>query len=106
MKILLAVDDSPHSQEAVREAAARPWPPASVVRVLSAVPPYVLPATEMALVVDAFARIHEERLLSARDLTERMTARRRLVRIHCPCGPQSGREPTSESYPSAPRANS
>lgn len=35
MKLLLAIDDSPSSQAAVREVAARPWPEHTRVRVLS-----------------------------------------------------------------------
>jgi general stress protein 26/nucleotide-binding universal stress UspA family protein len=37
MKILLAVDDSRYSSEAVREVIERTWPPDTIVRVLSAV---------------------------------------------------------------------
>jgi nucleotide-binding universal stress UspA family protein len=37
MKILLAIDDSQYSAEAVEEVASRPWPPGTMVRVLSAV---------------------------------------------------------------------
>ena len=37
MKILLAVDGSAQSDEAVAEVARRPWPKGSVIRVLSAV---------------------------------------------------------------------
>jgi len=37
MKILLAVDDSPYSSEAVREVIERTWPPNTIIRVLSAV---------------------------------------------------------------------
>jgi nucleotide-binding universal stress UspA family protein len=37
MKILLAVDDSQYSADAVEGVAARPWPPGTTVRVLSAV---------------------------------------------------------------------
>jgi len=36
MKILLAIDDSQYSTDAVEEVAARPWPPDTIVRVLSA----------------------------------------------------------------------
>lgn len=49
MKILLAVDGSSHSQEAVDEVARRPWPPRSTVRVLSVIQPYTPPATEVVL---------------------------------------------------------
>lgn len=37
MRILLAIDDSRYSADAVEEVAARPWPPDTTVRVLSAV---------------------------------------------------------------------
>jgi nucleotide-binding universal stress UspA family protein len=47
MKILLAVDGSEYSAEAVREIAARPWPPHTTVRVLSAVEPITPPAAEL-----------------------------------------------------------
>lgn len=35
MRILLAIDESPHSDCALETVAQRPWPDASVVRVLS-----------------------------------------------------------------------
>jgi general stress protein 26/nucleotide-binding universal stress UspA family protein len=47
MKILLAVDDSSYSSEAVKEVAARSWPPGTIVRVLSAVEDIPPPATEL-----------------------------------------------------------
>ena len=47
MKILLAVDGSEYSAEAVKEVAARPWPPQTTVRVLSAVVPITPPASEL-----------------------------------------------------------
>jgi len=47
MKILLAIDDSPYSSEAVRAVAARPWPPGTTVRVLSAVEQIPPPAAEL-----------------------------------------------------------
>ena len=37
MKILLAVDGSAHSDAAVNEVAARPWPEGSEVRVISVI---------------------------------------------------------------------
>src|SRR6266850_5787189 len=37
MKILLAIDDSQYSADAVEEVAGRPWPAGTIVRVLSAV---------------------------------------------------------------------
>jgi nucleotide-binding universal stress UspA family protein len=58
MKILLAIDGSPHSQDAVDEVARRPWPSNSTIRVLSVIQPYTPPATEIALaaVVDDVRR--------------------------------------------------
>ena len=36
MKILLAVDGSPHSDEAIEEVLRRPWPPQSEVKIITA----------------------------------------------------------------------
>ena len=47
MKVLLAIDDSEYSAEAIKEVAARPWPPKTMVRVLSVVEPITPPATEL-----------------------------------------------------------
>ena len=47
MKILLAIDDSQFSKEAVAAVRARPWPPGSTVRVLSAVQNVVPPAAKL-----------------------------------------------------------
>lgn len=47
MKILLAIDNSEYSAEAVKEIALRPWPPHSIVRVLSVVESVTPPATEL-----------------------------------------------------------
>ena len=47
MKILLAVDDSPYSSEAVGAVATRPWPPETTVRVLSVVENVAPPAAEL-----------------------------------------------------------
>jgi nucleotide-binding universal stress UspA family protein len=47
MKILLAVDGSAPSQEAIDEVAGRPWPQPTTVRVISAVQPYAPPAGEI-----------------------------------------------------------
>jgi hypothetical protein len=47
VKILLTIDDSKFSEEAVRVAASRPWPPNTLVRVLSVVEPFVPSMTEL-----------------------------------------------------------
>jgi nucleotide-binding universal stress UspA family protein len=44
VRILLAVDRSPYSEEAVRSIAGRPWPAGTTIRILHAIPSYpVLP---------------------------------------------------------------
>lgn len=52
MRILLAVNDSPHSAEAVKEVAKRTWPEDTIVRVLNAVEKVVLPAGDIWVAVD------------------------------------------------------
>lgn len=47
MKIVLAVDESAYSEEAVREVATREWPASTTVRVLYAVEKFVPPAQEL-----------------------------------------------------------
>jgi nucleotide-binding universal stress UspA family protein len=47
MKILLAIDGSEYSAEAVNIVAGRPWPEGTEVRVLTAVEPVAPPATEL-----------------------------------------------------------
>ncbi len=46
MRILLAVDGSAPSQDAIDEVAERSWPAPTTARVISVVRPYVPPATE------------------------------------------------------------
>ena len=53
MRILLAVDGSSPSQDAIDEVAGRLWPTPTSVRVISVVRPYVPPAAEF--VPGAFA---------------------------------------------------
>ena len=47
MKVLLAIDSSPYSAAAAEAVSQRPWPPGSIVRVLSAVEHVVPPAAEL-----------------------------------------------------------
>jgi nucleotide-binding universal stress UspA family protein len=47
MRILLAVDGSAPSQDAIEEVAARSWPTGSMARVIFVVRHYVPPATEL-----------------------------------------------------------
>lgn len=76
MKILLAIDASQYSEDAVEMVAARPWPPGTTVRVLSAVENIVVPATE--LWYDAggdFESARQELTKRAEQLTARVAER-------------------------------
>jgi len=59
MKILLAVDGSPYSTAAAETVLKRPWPPGTIVRVLSAVEDFAPPAVE--LWYDAAGNLEETR---------------------------------------------
>lgn len=70
MKILLAIDSSEYSAEAIQEVATRPWPQQTIVRVLSVVEPVTPPATE--LWYDAggsLERVEQEMTKRATELT-------------------------------------
>jgi len=78
MKILLAIDGSPHSQDAVDEIIRRPWPTGSAVRVVSVIRPYTPPATDVVLAGATIDDIRARQLQDAEQLTthagERVTA--------------------------------
>jgi len=59
VKILLAVDGSPYSAAAAETVLKRPWPPGTIVRVLSAVEDIAPPAVE--LWYDAGGNLEETR---------------------------------------------
>lgn len=69
MTILLAIDGSEPSRDAVDEVAHRPWPSPSTLRILSVIQPYTPPATEVVL---AGATLEEIRQRQATD-AERVT---------------------------------
>ncbi len=89
MKVLLAIDNSIHSWEAVEAVAARLWPPETIVRVLSAVEVLVPASPEMwSDAAGVFEHAQQEMsqhaeqitlraasLLSARDLTAKAVVR-------------------------------
>ena len=54
MKILLAVDGSPFSEEAAAEVARRPWPAGSELKVISVVEPVPTPAAEPWALSDSY----------------------------------------------------
>jgi nucleotide-binding universal stress UspA family protein len=61
MKIILAVDGSPESQQAVQAVAARPWPKPSVFRILSVwQSPYVLATSSEAMGGAALEQVSAE----------------------------------------------
>lgn len=70
MKIILAIDYSSDSERAVKELAARPWPPGTVVRVLSIV--QNIPPSAAELWSDAGGSLEvvlQKRLERAEELT-------------------------------------
>lgn len=69
MKILLAIDVSPYSQAAVDEIARRPWPPATITRVLSVIQPYPPPATEFVLAAATIDDVRRQQTADAEGLT-------------------------------------
>jgi nucleotide-binding universal stress UspA family protein len=78
MKILIAIDGSEHSKQAVQEIAARPWPSGSEVRIIHAVES-PLPALPDTMGVGAeFAREQFDR--SAASGKEALEAAAALVR--------------------------
>jgi nucleotide-binding universal stress UspA family protein len=81
MKILLALDDSPYSEAALDEVVARPWPPTSVIRVLSVIQPYTPPATEFALAGATLDDIARQQTSDAEALTARAAERLRTAGI-------------------------
>lgn len=72
MRILLAVDGSPYSAAAADSVSKRPWPPGTIVRVLSAVENIAPPAVE--LWYDAGGSLEEtQRQITSQ--AERLTAK-------------------------------
>jgi nucleotide-binding universal stress UspA family protein len=69
MKILLAIDVSPYSRAAVDEVARRPWPPATIIRVLSVIQPYTPPATEFVLASATLDDMRRQQAAEAEGLT-------------------------------------
>lgn len=74
MKILLAFDGSEHSEAAARELAGRPWPPNSVVHILTVVAAYIPSAVEFVSTGETAGQIQDDHVQSARDLAETVAA--------------------------------
>jgi nucleotide-binding universal stress UspA family protein len=77
MRILVAIDGSAPSQEAIEEVARRPWPSASTVRILCVIQPYTPPATEVVLAGATLDEIRARQATEADGLTRQ--ARERLA---------------------------
>ncbi len=72
MKILLAIDDSPFSTEAVGAVGGRPWPQGTTVRVLSAVQLIPPPAAELWYDAGGSLELAQQELFNR---AEQLTAR-------------------------------
>ena len=71
MKILLAIDGSAPSRDAIEEVAQRSWPGPSTVRILSVIQPYTPPATEIVLAAATLEEIRQRQAQEAQQLTQR-----------------------------------
>ena len=72
MKVLLAIDNSEYSVDAIKEVAKRPWPPKAIVRVISVVEPFPPPAAELWLDASgALERVQQEMTKRATELTQK-----------------------------------
>jgi nucleotide-binding universal stress UspA family protein len=75
MRILLAIDESTYSGEAVRAVAERPWPPGTTVRVLSVVQLFVPPPAELGFYPTGnLQQAWQESAQKAKDLTSRVAS--------------------------------
>lgn len=77
MKVLLAIDGSAPSQDAIEAVAERPWPGGSTLRILSVIQPYTPPVTEMVLASATLEDIRQRQTQEAKELTRQ--ARERLA---------------------------
>ena len=74
MRILIAIDGSEHSNEAVEMVGSRPWPQSTTVQVMSVVPkPSIIPPPPPAVVIGRAidpAHLAEEQKAAARSLVD------------------------------------
>jgi nucleotide-binding universal stress UspA family protein len=76
MKLLLAVDNSEYSVEAIKEVARRLWPPKTIVRVISVVEPVAPPAAELWYDASgSLERVQQEMVKRATELTKKTSER-------------------------------
>jgi nucleotide-binding universal stress UspA family protein len=72
MKLLLAVDNSEYSAAAIKEVANRPWPPKTIVRVISVVESVPPPAAELWYDASgSFERVQQAMTKRAAELTQK-----------------------------------
>ena len=76
MKVLLAIDNSKYSAEAVKEVANRPWPPNTIVRVIFVVEPVPPPAAELWYDASgSLEGVQQEMVKRATELTQKTSER-------------------------------
>jgi nucleotide-binding universal stress UspA family protein len=82
MRILLAVDGSSPSQEAIDELASRPWPTASTMRIISVVRAYMPTATEFVPGALTTQEVRQQHLEHAEDIALRAAERLAKAGLH------------------------
>jgi nucleotide-binding universal stress UspA family protein len=76
MKVLLAIDNSEYSVDAIKEVAKRPWPPKAIVRVISVVEPLPPPAAELWYDASgSLERVQQKMTKRATELTQKTSER-------------------------------
>jgi len=81
MRILLAFDGSSPSQEAVDEVAHRPWPRATLIRIISVVVPYVPGAAEFIPGATTPLSVIEDHEREARETAARAADRLAIIGV-------------------------
>lgn len=82
MRILLAIDGSSPSQEAIDEVARRSWPTPSTLRIISVVRPYVPPATEFVPGAVTTQEVLQQHLKAAEEIVARAAERLGKTGLH------------------------
>ena len=76
LKLLLAIDNSKYSVDAINEVARRPWPTKTIVRVLSVLEPFPPSAVELWYDVrGSLERAQQEMTKRATELTQKASER-------------------------------
>lgn len=93
MKIVIGVDESPHSWAAVQFVKRNPWPAGSSLRIVAASPPVFLATGETAA-PNAIVEIIRQQEMAARELAERASSELRgcsleVTSVMVPADPRS-----------------